>query len=185
MTDDLALARSHIVAAQPADDDGDATRERILAFVDAHPDALHRRCLEGHLTGSAMVVDPETRRFLFMLHAKLGRWLQPGGHADGDAELPDVALREATEETGIAGLQIVTPAIDLDIHRVEPPGEQPHLHLDVRYLALAPPGAVANGNHESRELRWVGLADLADLALDPGTIRLAHRALAALDRLGG
>jgi 8-oxo-dGTP pyrophosphatase MutT (NUDIX family) len=181
--DDLALARTHVVAALP-DDAGDPVREQILDFVDTHPDALHRSCVEGHLTGSGMVVDPETRRFLFMLHVKLERWLQPGGHADGEGALPDVALREATEETGIAGLQVITPAIDLDVHRVEPPGEQAHLHLDVRYLVLAPPGAVANGNHESRALRWAGLEELAELDLDAGTVRLAHRALAALDALG-
>jgi 8-oxo-dGTP pyrophosphatase MutT (NUDIX family) len=179
--DDLALARTHVVdAAVP---NGDPTRQRILDFVDAHPDALHRSCVEGHLTGSAMVVDPTTQRFLFMLHAKLGRWLQPGGHADGDGALPGVALREATEETGIEGLRVAAPAVDLDIHRVEPPGEPAHLHLDVRYLVLAPPGAVANGNHESRALRWAGVAELPELELDVGTVRLAHRALAALDDL--
>jgi 8-oxo-dGTP pyrophosphatase MutT (NUDIX family) len=130
-----------------------------------------------------MVVDPTTQRFLFMLHAKLGRWQQPGGHADGDGALPGVALREATEETGIEGLRVAAPAVDLDIHRVEPPGEPAHLHLDVRYLVLAPPGAVANGNHESRALRWAGVAELPELELDVGTVRLAHRALAALDDL--
>lgn len=181
---DLALARAHVEAALPADPADETTRREVLDFVDAHPDALHRSCVEGHLTGSGMVVDPTTRRFLFMLHAKLGKWLQPGGHADGDAALPGVALREATEETGIAGLRVATPAIDLDIHRVEPPGEPAHLHLDARYLVLAPPGAVANGNHESHALRWVGVDDLPALDLDEGTVRLALRALAALDALG-
>lgn len=179
--EDLALARTHVVeAAVPA---GDPVRRRILDFVDTHPDALHRSCVEGHLTGSGMVVDPVTQRFLFMLHAKLGRWFQPGGHADGDGALPGVALREATEETGIEGLRVAAPAVDLDIHRVELPGEPAHLHLDVRYLVLAPPGAVANGNHESRALRWAGIAELPELELDVGTVRLAHRALAALDDL--
>lgn len=182
-SDDLALARAHVVAALPTDPADEETRRQVLDFVDAHPDALHRSCQEGHLTGSGMVVDPTTRRFLFMLHAKLGVWLQPGGHADGDAALPGVALREATEETGIAGLRVATPAIDLDIHRVEPPGEPAHLHLDARYLVLAPPGAVANGNHESHDLRWAGIDELPALDLDEGTIRLAHRALAALDGL--
>jgi 8-oxo-dGTP pyrophosphatase MutT (NUDIX family) len=180
-TDDLAVARDHVVgAAVPS---GDPTRRRILDFVDAHPDALHRSCEAGHLTGSGMVVDPATQRFLFMLHTKLGRWFQPGGHADGDGALPGVALREATEETGVEGLRVAAPAIDLDIHRVELPGEPAHLHLDVRYLVLAPPGAVPNGNHESQELRWASLDELPGLELDVGTVRLAHRALAALDDL--
>jgi 8-oxo-dGTP pyrophosphatase MutT (NUDIX family) len=183
---DLEVARCHVEAALPVDAAAEATRKEMLAFVDAHPDALHRSCVEGHHTGSAMVVDPETRRFLFMLHAKVGRWLQPGGHADGDAALPGVALREATEETGIEGLRVAAPAIDLDVHRFEAAGEVSHLHFDVRYLVMAPPGAVANGNHESHGLRWAGIDELAELDLDAGTVRLASRALAvlALD-LGG
>ena len=178
---DLVVARRHVEAALPTVDD--AVRKQLLAFVDTHPDSLHRACVEGHLTGSAMVVDPETERFLFMLHAKVGRWLQPGGHADGDAALPGVALREATEETGIAGLRVAAPAIDLDVHLFEAANEVSHLHFDVRYLVMAPPGAVAQGNHESHGLRWAGTDDLAALDLDHGTHRLAHNALAALRRL--
>ena len=178
---DLAVARAHVAAALPTVDE--ALRKQVLAFVDAHPDALHRSCLEGHLTGSAMVVDPFTGRFLFLLHAKVGRWLQPGGHADGDASLPGVALREATEETGIDGLRVAVPAIDIDVHLFEAPGEVSHLHLDARYLVVAPPGAVASGNHESHGLRWAGLDRLDELDLDPGTLRLAHAALAALHEI--
>lgn len=155
----------------------------MLGFVDAHPDALERTCAEGHLTGSAMVVDPASRRFLLMLHAKIGRWFQPGGHADGDGALPHVAWREATEETGIEGLALTVPAVDLDVHEVGPP-HGPHLHLDVRYLAVAPAGAVPAGNHESLDLRWVGEDELADYGVDDGTRRLARSALAALDELG-
>jgi len=180
-TADLAVARRHVEAALPTVDDD--LRKQILAFVDAHPDALHRTCVEGHLTGSAMVVDPDTERFLFMLHAKVGRWLQPGGHADGDAALPGVALREATEETGITGLRAAAPAIDLDVHLFEAAKEVSHLHFDVRYLVVAPPGAVASGNHESRGLRWAGLDELDGLDLDVGTHRLARHALAALRTL--
>ena len=88
----------------------------MLAFVDAHPDALWRSCAEGHLTGSALVVDAAAERVLLLFHRKVRRWLQPGGHVDGDANLAGVALREATEETGIEGLRVVVPAIDLDIH---------------------------------------------------------------------
>jgi 8-oxo-dGTP pyrophosphatase MutT (NUDIX family) len=129
-----------------------------------------------------MVVDPATGRFLLMLHAKLGRWFQPGGHADGNATLPGVAWREATEETGVVGLTLAVPAIDLDIHEVAPP-HGPHLHLDVRYLVLAPPGAVPVRNHESLDLRWAALDELSGLGCDPGTHRMAAAALAALDEL--
>lgn len=155
-------------------------RHDVLAFVDEHADAAHRSCAPGHLTGSALLVDASGRRTLLMLHRKLGRWFQPGGHADGDANLAAVALREAGEETGIADLHVVLPAIDLDVHRVEPPGEEPHLHLDLRFLVVAPPGAEEAGNHESLALRWVDEAGLDALhpPVDESTRRLVRRGLA-------
>ncbi|HJR26752.1 MAG TPA: NUDIX domain-containing protein, partial [Acidimicrobiales bacterium] len=173
--------------ALPGTADHEASRARILAFVDEHPDALHRSCAEGHLTGSAAVVDPSSRRLLLLFHAKVRRWLQPGGHADGDGNLAAVALREAEEETGIDGLVVVTPAVDLDVHVFHNAAgtETDHLHLDVRHLVLAPPGAVPAGNAESEALAWVGRTDLGRYDVDPGTLRLADAALAALDELGG
>ena len=179
---DLATALGHIETALPGDPTHEAHRAGMREFLATHPDALDRTCGDGHLTGSAMVVDPATGRFLLMLHAKLGRWFQPGGHADGNATLPGVAWREATEETGVVGLTLAVPAIDLDIHEVAPP-HGPHLHLDVRYLALAPPDAVPVRNHESLDLRWAALDELAGLGCDPGTHRMAAAALAALDEL--
>ena len=152
-------------------------REEFLRFTDAHDDALLRSCVPGHLTGSALVVDPVSERVLLLHHRKLQKWLQPGGHADGDGNLAAVAQREATEETGIEGLRVVVPAIDLDIHRIESPNEAPHHHYDVRYLVLAPEGAKAEGNFESTALRWVTLDELDALTDEPGLRLLARRGL--------
>lgn len=181
----LATARAAVEAALPGDGSHETARSQILEFLDAHADALHRSCATGHLTGSALVVDPKSRKILLLFHAKVQRWLQPGGHADGDANLARVALREATEETGIAELAVVTPAIDLDVHvfRSASGAEPDHLHLDVRHLVLAPAGAVGEINHESEGLAWVTLDDLSTYDVDPGTIRMAHAGLAAFDRL--
>ena len=122
------------------------------------------------------MVDAGGRRIALLRHRKLRRWLQPGGHADGEANLALTAWREATEETGVEGLRVAVPAIDLDVHRVEPPGEAPHLHLDVRYLVLAPAGARLHRNHESTALAWVDPADLDAYGADEGLRRLAARA---------
>jgi 8-oxo-dGTP pyrophosphatase MutT (NUDIX family) len=182
---DLAESRAAVLGARRGEASHEASREAILAFIDEHPDALQRSCSVGHLTGSALVVDPGTRRVLLLFHTKVQRWLQPGGHADGDANLAHVALREAAEETGIQGLRVVTPAIDLDVHVFHnAAGTEPdHLHLDVRHLVLAPVGAKPIANHESEGLRWVAIEDLAALGADPGTIRMAQAGMLALDEL--
>lgn len=160
-------------------------RDRVIDLVERRPDIADRGCRPGHLTGSALVVDSTATATLLMLHAKLGRWFQPGGHADGDLNLASVALREATEETGIEGLSVVVPAIDVDIHEVAPPAEDAHLHLDVRFLLFAPPGAVEAGNEESLALRWVAEDDLdhLDPAIDDSTRRLVERGLRIARRL--
>jgi hypothetical protein len=104
------------------------------------------------------------------------------------AILSAVALREATEETGIEGLRVAVPAIDLDIHEVRPPSESPHEHYDVRFLVLAPPGAVELLNHESTGSRWLTEPDLERervvLSLDAGTLRLAARAFELARQIG-
>jgi 8-oxo-dGTP pyrophosphatase MutT (NUDIX family) len=183
--DDPALASSDRLAdvidaladldlAEPQE----ATRAAMVAFAAEHADALFRSSGTGHFTGSALVVDADARRTLVLFHRKVQRWLQPGGHADGDANLAAVALKEATEETGIAGLQVDPRPIDLDIHRFESAHETSHLHFDVRFLVVAPRNAVEQGNHESEALRWVTEAGLTDLGVDPGTLRLARAGFA-------
>lgn len=177
---DLSLARELLAGVDLADPDALRHRDAVLEFIDREPGAAHRATVEGHLTGSALVVDATGERTLLMLHRKLGRWFQPGGHCDGDTNLAAVALKEASEETGIAGLRVLPTPIDVDIHRVEPPGETPHLHLDTRFLVMAPPGASETANEESLALRWVTerALDELDPPVDPGTRRLVGVGLA-------
>ena len=153
----------------------------MVRFLDEHHDALLRSCAPGHLTSSALVVAAEDHRVLLLEHRKLRRWFQPGGHADGEANLARSAWREATEESGIDSLVVFGPAIDLDVHEVRPPGEAPHLHLDVRYLVVAPVGAVAQHNHESTAQSWVDRSDLAAYDPDDGLRRLVSRGLGLVD----
>jgi 8-oxo-dGTP pyrophosphatase MutT (NUDIX family) len=138
-------------------------RRRLIAFVEGHADCFERSLAEGHVTGSAWIVDPERRLALLVHHRKLGKWLQPGGHADGNPDVAAVALAEAREETGLVGLRPAGEGIfDVDIHEIPALGETPaHLHYDLRYLLEADPGAVLTVSDESHAAAWRPLAAIA------------------------
>lgn len=173
---DLHVARGYVERADIASD-SEPYRVQVLDFVEDNPDALHRTNLRGHLTGSAVVFDAAGDRVVLLHHRKLRRWLQPGGHADGDANLAAVALREATEETAMDGLRVDPVAVDIDVHEVDHDKEGVgHLHLDVRFIVVAPSGADVIGNHESTAIEWVAFADLGDYDLDAGTHRMIEHA---------
>lgn len=150
-----------------------AAARRLSALV--APEAFVRSHRPGHFTGSALVVHEATGRVALMHHAKLRKWLQPGGHADGQQDLGAVALREAEEETGLADLTVEPVPIDVDIHVVDPPSEDAHEHWDVRYLVWATGSDEFVANDESTALVWVDPTDRAALdtyQLDESTIRL-------------
>ena len=158
-------------------------QSQILDLLENHPNVLDRNCRPGHLTGSSLIIRPEDSRVLVLFHAKLQRWLQPGGHADGDGDMARVALREAIEETGIPELVVVEPAIDLDIHVVEPPHEDAHEHHDVRYLVLAPEDARPVGNYESTGFQWLDRDEINQIDPDDGFVRMVERGLTMLSTL--
>ncbi|MFD6419668.1 NUDIX hydrolase [Streptomyces sp. NPDC060194] len=148
-----------------------ALRQVYLDHLAAHPDGMWKACTGGHLTGSALVVDPEGGRVLLTLHRKLGMWLQMGGHCEpGDTALTATALREAREESGIAAGLTLLPGgpVRLDRHAI--PGLCAW-HLDVQYAAIAPPDAVAAISDESLDLRWFRYAEVPEVA-DASVVRL-------------
>ena len=178
---DVAQARAVVEAFTPVAPGHADVRAATLALLDATAEPLGRQ-EGGHLTGSALVVDAAGQRVLVLWHNKLGIWVQPGGHLDGDGDLARSALREAVEETGIAGLRLATAApVDLDLHRVAPPDAAPHDHHDVRFVVVAPPGAEPVANAEADRFRWLTLAEVdADPGCDPGLRRLARLGLAVV-----
>ena len=173
---------------QPEGPSEAADLARIVAFVTEHPDPFDRRIPHGHLTASAFVLSPDGGRVLLLHHRKLERWLQPGGHAEpGEAIGEEVALREAREETGIEGLALHPRAprpVDVDVHAIPAHGrDAAHLHLDLRYVVIAPEGAaLLPSAEETNALRWFGWEELTGLGLDEGLQRglaKARRFLAA------
>ncbi|MER6623237.1 MULTISPECIES: NUDIX hydrolase [unclassified Streptomyces] len=152
-------------------------RQTYLDHLAAHPDGMWKACTDGHITASGLVIDPERGRVLLTLHRKLRMWLQMGGHCEpGDVSLAAAALREATEESGIAGLALV-PGGPVRLDRHHTPCAW---HLDVQYAALAPSGSVEAISDESLDLRWFPYDEVADVA-DTSVTRLVE---ATRTRLG-
>jgi 8-oxo-dGTP pyrophosphatase MutT (NUDIX family) len=146
----------------------DAREEAACAHVRAALDRLARPFDEEadpeHITASAIVVG--ARGTVLHLHKRLGIWLQPGGHLATGEPPEQAARREAYEETG---LTVAHPAggpilIHVDVHA----GARQHVHLDLRYLLLAPDDDPAPAPGESPQVAWFSWEDalaMADVAL--------------------
>jgi 8-oxo-dGTP pyrophosphatase MutT (NUDIX family) len=127
-----------------------------------HPRAYFRDHLPGHMTGSSWVIDKSRQYVLLTHHVKLNRWLQPGGHADGDEDIFGVAIREAKEETGLQNFSILRPDIfDIDIHKIPSRTDFPaHFHYDVRVLLQAEKDIALSISNESHALEWVHVGEV-------------------------
>ncbi|OWA16370.1 NUDIX hydrolase [Streptomyces sp. CS227] len=160
-------------------EDQPGLRQQYLDHLAAHPDGMYKPCEAGHLTASALVLDPSRGQVLLTLHRKLNMWLQMGGHCEPeDTSVARAALREATEESGIPGLELLPGGpVRLDRHAIPAPC---NWHLDIQYAALAPAGAAAAISDESLDLRWFSYDEVAGAA-DASVVRLLD---AARERLG-
>jgi 8-oxo-dGTP pyrophosphatase MutT (NUDIX family) len=150
-----------------------------------HADAFQRHHLPGHITGSAWIVD-ETRKYTLLTHhAKLNRWLQPGGHADGDENVLNVALREAMEETGLTSIKPLSPNIfDIDVHPIPARKDFPeHEHYDIRYLFVASKEEKFIITAESHDLKWVLIEELEQyVGNNVSVLRMAEKVTALKER---
>jgi 8-oxo-dGTP pyrophosphatase MutT (NUDIX family) len=159
--------------------------ERFLGFVAAHPDCLLRSCAPGHITASAWILSPDGDSCLLTHHQKLGRWLQLGGHVDGEPRVERAALREAQEESGMQHFQFVGAGpllpLDLDVHPIPARGAEPaHLHWDVRFLLRAGPDQPLVVSNESKALRWLRPEELTALTTEESVLRLQRKAVQRL-----
>lgn len=149
---------------------------RMQALARTRADCFERACPIGHFTGSAWIVDAAARNAILLHHRKLGLWLQPGGHADGDGDLLRVAEREANEETGLMNLEPLVEGIyDVDVHAIPAGKDGAHFHFDVRYAFRAPEGAEPLANEESHAVRWFAPDTIRELAPDRSVLRLLEK----------
>lgn len=154
-----------------------ATAQRVIDFVLGNARCFENDLQHGHITGSAWVVNSDGTQVLLTHHKKLNMWVQLGGHADGNPDIPNVALREAKEESGLDEIELISDEIfDIDIHPIPPRGNVPgHLHYDIRYAFRV------TGNHtyvvsaESHDLRWIKIDELRQFSTEESMLRMAGK----------
>ncbi|WP_338876832.1 NUDIX hydrolase [Spirosoma sp. SC4-14] len=169
----LTLLKEH----HPVTADEKAMTQATIEFVEANPACFERTLLIGHITASALIVSPDRQQVVLIHHRKLDRWLQPGGHADGDPDSRAVAFREAEEETGLTSLKLVSPAIlDVDIHPIPARGDVPeHLHYDIRFLFEADPTEPFKLNEEVKDVQWVALNTITTRTNSVSVLRMVQK----------
>ena len=157
----------------------------MLKFLDEETGYFLRNNYNGHFTGSAWIISPDKSNILMTHHKKLGKWIQLGGHADGESDLLKVALREAKEESGIQQFKVFSEEIfDLDIHEIpQNNSELGHLHYDVRFLIEADPtGEAVIISDESHDVTWIPLADVAKLNPEVSIERMIKKTIIMKDK---
>jgi 8-oxo-dGTP pyrophosphatase MutT (NUDIX family) len=170
------LLRS-LASYRPFDEHESRMLEILRRFVVEHADCFERSLSLGHITGSAWIVDLQREQVLLTHHHRLDKWLQLGGHADGDPDILRVALREAREESGVEALRSVSKAIfDVDVHEIPARGAEPaHYHYDVRFLLEADRNLPLCITSESKALAWVRLSEVDRLTKERSVLRMVAK----------
>ena len=151
-----------------------------IDFIENHEDCFERSLQIGHVTASGLVLSPDGSAVLLMHHQKLGRWLQPGGHCDGDPDTERVARKEIWEETGIKEFELAKEGIfDVDIHLIpERNGLPAHYHYDIRFLFKAVEGQEIVVNDESLDVQWIPLENVGELNDSESVVRMIRKVTA-------
>lgn len=151
-------------------------KKRFIDFVQKNEDCFERLLEVGHITASAFIFDTENNKILLLHHKKLNKWLQPGGHCDGDKDPLSVAIKEVFEETGLVIENQAQPIFDLDIHTIpENKGIPEHEHFDVRYLLLADSKLPLVQNHETNQLKWVDVSEMENYTTEQSLKRMKDK----------
>lgn len=159
-----------------------ACLERFITFVEKHDNCFERSLLEGHVTGSAWLVNRLRSHVLLTHHRKLNQWFQLGGHADGESCLLTVATKEAQEESGIINIQPISEQIfDIDIHLIPARKEVPaHYHYDVRFVLETVVSDVYTVSDESLALCWVAVDRVHERTQEPSMLRMQRKFLSKM-----
>ena len=165
----------------PHDADEHEMLQRIVTFVNEYEDCFKRELTVGHITGSAWILNKERSHVLLTHHKKLNRWLQLGGHSDGESNTLKVALKEGEEESGLEVLPINEAVFDVDVHLIPARKQEPdHYHYDVRFLLEADSKQPFTVSEESHDLAWVALDELPNKVDERSLLRMWEKTQALL-----
>jgi 8-oxo-dGTP pyrophosphatase MutT (NUDIX family) len=168
-----------LASYHPSDKQEVIFQQSMLEFLEENKEASFLRTTKNaHFTASAWILNKDKTAVLLIKHAKLNKWLQPGGHADGETDLLMVALKEAREETGLDELALMSNGIfDIDIHSIPKgsSGEAAHEHYDVRYAFIFTAASQVTINHESTAYKWIDLQDIATFTNNTSILRMANK----------
>lgn len=183
MNSALARLRDDIERFEPFNEQERVDKQAILRYMEGHPDCLERSSI-AHLACSIWTLDAALERTLLVYHNIYDSWSWIGGHADGEADLASVALRELSEETGVERAVLVPCGIySLEVLTVDGHVKRggyvgSHLHLNITYLALADAGEdVRSKPDENSGVRWAPLADAVALSSEPWIASRVYRKL--------
>lgn len=161
----------------PSDGHEQKMRQQIIDFVEAHPNCFERSLLIGHITASALIINKQRTLTLLTHHYKLEKWLQLGGHSDGDSDPLSVALREAEEESGLKHIIPVSETIfDVDVHPIPARKNEPeHFHYDIRFLFEADDSHELIISTESKDLAWIPLNQIEQYTTEESILRMVRK----------
>jgi 8-oxo-dGTP pyrophosphatase MutT (NUDIX family) len=163
-----------------ADAHEESMRLRIIQFIEQFEDCFERTQQSGHITASALIVNAQRTRTLLTHHHKLEKWLQLGGHSDGDPDPLNVAMREAEEESGLKNVIPVSKTIfDVDVHTIPARKNEPeHFHYDIRFLFEADDTEPLIISAESKDLAWIPLAEIERYTTEESMLRMVRKVTA-------
>ena len=169
----LTQLRAHL----PVDARERAMLKQITDFVIGAENCFDRNLRDGHLTGSAWIIDHDRSHALMTHHAKIGAWVQLGGHVEDDPDMLSAAWREAREESGLINARPISDHIfDVDVHEIpETPKEPAHLHYDIRFLFEADRNAELTITAESKSLQWIALGEISKITREESVLRMVRK----------
>lgn len=169
------LEKLHAYA--PSDPEEQSYKNRMISFIQQHENCFERSLDEGHITGSAWLLNKDKTKALLLHHTKLDMWLQLGGHCDGDPNVLAVAIKEIQEESGIQNISALDENIfDIDIHLIPANSKnKAHYHYDVRFLLHVTSDESVTQNRESKALQWIGKSSGELPTANPSVVRMFNK----------